>query len=81
MQMDPSTRIWHPNNLLPECMWRRHEDKEIIVKHSNATRHLRTFAPIVTAHLFAHVTHTSFIVDHARKHDAKGAKNFHKNGT
>ena len=42
---------------------------------------LRTFAPIATAHLFAHVTHTSFIVDHAGKHDAKGAKIFHKNGT
>ena len=43
--------------------------------------YLRTFAPIATAHLFAHVTHTSFIVDHAGKHDAKGAKIFHKNGT
>ena len=40
---------------------------------------LRTFAPIATAHLFAHVTHTSFIVDHAGKHDAKGAKIFQWN--
>ena len=42
---------------------------------------LRTFAPIATAHLFAHVTHTSCIADHEGKHDAKGANIFHKNGT
>ena len=34
---------------------------------------LRTFAPIATAHFFAHVTHTSCIADHEGKHDAKGA--------
>ena len=33
--------------------------------------HLRTFAPIATAHFFAHVTHTSCIADHEGKHDAK----------
>ena len=37
--------------------------------------HLRTFAPIATAHFFAHVTH------HEGKHYAKGANIFHKNGT
>ena len=42
---------------------------------------LRTFAPIATAHFFAHVTHTSCIADHDGKHDAKGANVFHKNGT
>ena len=42
---------------------------------------LRTFAPIATAHFFAHVTHTSCIADHEGKHDAKGANVFHKNGT
>ena len=41
---------------------------------------LRTFAPIATAHFFAHVTHTSCIADHEGKHDAKGANIFHKNG-
>ena len=41
----------------------------------------RTFAPIATAHFFAQVTHTSCIEDNEGKHDAKGAKNFHKNGT
>ena len=34
---------------------------------------LRTFAPIATAHFFAHVTHTSCIADHKGKHDAEGA--------
>ena len=34
---------------------------------------LRTFAPIATAHFFAHVTHTSCIAGHEGKHDAKGA--------
>ena len=42
---------------------------------------LRTFAPIATAHFFAHVTHTSCIADHEGKHDAKGANIFQKNGT
>ena len=43
--------------------------------------YLRTFAPIATAHIFAHVTHTSYIADQEGKHDAKGANIFHKNGT
>ena len=47
----------------------------------DGTRDLRTFAPIATAHFFAHVTHTSScIADHEGKHDAKSANIFHKNG-
>ena len=46
------------------------------------SQRLRTFAPIATAHFFAHVTHTSCIADHEGKHDAKGANIFFaKNGT
>ena len=52
-------------------------------KSAYPTDIVRTFAPIATAHFFAHVTHTSCIADHEGKHDAKGAgaNIFHKNGT
>ena len=48
--------------------------------------YLRTFAPIATAHFFAHVTHSSCIADYEGKQTwqlviNKGANIFHKNGT
>ena len=54
----------------------------LFLPHSSTSKkYLRTFAPIGTAHFFAHVTHTSCIADHEGKHDAEGANIFHNNGT
>ena len=53
-------------------------DTSLRFTQSNVSNLYGTFAPIATAHFFAHVTHTSCIADHESKHDAKGANIFHK---